>query len=54
LRNPLRVVATRSPDRPNSLGLHPVVIHAIEGRRLRIGPIDAIKGTPVIDIKPAL
>jgi tRNA-Thr(GGU) m(6)t(6)A37 methyltransferase TsaA len=48
------VFATRSPDRPNPLGLHPVVLHAIEGTRLRVGPIEAIDGTPVVDIKPAL
>lgn len=52
LRNPLTgVFATRSPDRPNPLGLHPVVVRAIEGRRLLIGPIEAIDGTPVVDIK---
>ena len=50
--NPLTgVFATRSPDRPNPLGLHPVVVRAIEGTRLRIGPIEAIDGTPVVDIK---
>jgi tRNA-Thr(GGU) m(6)t(6)A37 methyltransferase TsaA len=55
LRNPLTgVFATRSPDRPNPLGLHPVVVRAIEGRRLRIGPIEAIDGTPVVDIKPVM
>jgi tRNA-Thr(GGU) m(6)t(6)A37 methyltransferase TsaA len=55
LTNPLTgVFATRSPDRPNPLGLHPVIVRAIEGRRLRIGPIEAIDGTPVVDIKPAL
>jgi len=54
-RNPITgVFATRSPDRPNPLGLHPVVIHAIEGNRLRVGPIEAIDGTPVVDIKPVL
>ncbi len=54
-RNPLTgVFATRSPDRPNPLGLHPVVVRAIEGNRLRIGPIEAIDGTPVVDIKPVL
>ena len=53
LRNPLTgVFATRSPDRPNPLGLHPVVVRTIEGNRLRIGPIEAIDGTPVVDIKP--
>jgi tRNA-Thr(GGU) m(6)t(6)A37 methyltransferase TsaA len=54
-RNPLTgVFATRAPDRPNPLGLHPVFVRAIEGNRLRIGPIEAIDGTPVLDIKPAL
>ena len=54
-RNPLTgVFATRSPDRPNPLGLHRVVVHAIDGNRLRIGPIEAIDGTPVVDIKPVL
>ena len=50
--NPLTgVFATRSPDRPNPLGLHPVVVRRIEASRLRIGPIEAIDGTPVVDIK---
>ena len=54
-RNPLTgVFATRSPDRPNPLGLHPVVVREIDGRRLRVGPIEAIDGTPVVDIKPVL
>jgi tRNA (Thr-GGU) A37 N-methylase len=48
------VFATRSPDRPNPLGLHPVVVRGIDGPRLRIGPIEAIDGTPVVDIKPVL
>ena len=48
------VFATRSPDRPNPLGLHPVVIRARRGRRLRVGPLEAIDGTPVVDIKPVL
>ena len=39
---------------PNPIGLPPVVVRAIEGSRLRIGPIDAIDGTPVVDIKPVL
>jgi len=51
--NPITgVFATRSPDRPNPIGLHPVVVRAIDGARLRIGPIEAIDGTPVVDIKP--
>lgn len=53
-RNPLTgVFATRSPDRPNPIGLHPVVVREVKGRRLRIGPIEAIDGTPVVDVKPA-
>jgi tRNA-Thr(GGU) m(6)t(6)A37 methyltransferase TsaA len=54
-RRPLSgVFATRSPDRPNPLGLHAVTLRRIAGRRLRIGPIEAIDGTPVVDIKPVL
>lgn len=48
------VFATRSPDRPNPLGLHQVTVRAIAKNRLRIGPIEAISGTPVVDIKPVL
>jgi tRNA-Thr(GGU) m(6)t(6)A37 methyltransferase TsaA len=48
------VFATRSPDRPNPLGLHLVTIRRVYKNRLRIGPIEAIDGTPVVDIKPAL
>jgi tRNA-Thr(GGU) m(6)t(6)A37 methyltransferase TsaA len=54
-RNPIAgVFATRSPDRPNPLGLHPVTIRAIRRNRLRVGPLEAIDGTPVVDIKPVL
>jgi tRNA-Thr(GGU) m(6)t(6)A37 methyltransferase TsaA len=53
--NPLTgVFATRSPDRPNPIGLHRVTIRQIDGNRLKVGPIEAINGTPVIDIKPVL
>ena len=45
------VFATRSPDRPNPIGLHPVTVLAIDGLRLLVGPIEAIDGTPVIDLK---
>jgi tRNA-Thr(GGU) m(6)t(6)A37 methyltransferase TsaA len=48
------VFATRSPDRPNPLGLHRVTVREIAGTRLRIGPIEAIDGTPVVDIKPVI
>ena len=47
----LGVFATRSPDRPNPLGLHRVTIRAVEGTRLRVGPLEAIDGTPVLDVK---
>jgi len=53
--NPLTgVFATRSPHRPNPLGLHRVTVREIEGTHLRIGPIETIDGTPVVDIKPVL
>ena len=48
------VFATRSPDRPNPIGLHFAIVRKIEGRRLRIGPMEAIDGTPVVDIKPVM
>ena len=48
------VFATRSPDRPNPIGLHQVTVRRIAKNRLRIGPLEAIDGTPVIDIKPVL
>ena len=48
------VFATRSPDRPNPIGLHRVTVKKIVGNRYRIGPIEAIDGTPVVDIKPVL
>ena len=48
------VFATRSPDRPNPIGLHSVTVRKIEGKRLRIGPMEAIDGTPVLDIKPLI
>jgi len=48
------VFATRSPDRPNPLGLHRVTVLEITGNRLKVGPIEAIDGTPIVDIKPVL
>ena len=54
LRRLTGVFATRSPDRPNPLGLHPVTVRRIAGTRLRVGPIEAVDGTPVVDIKPVL
>ena len=55
IENPLTgVFATRSPDRPNPIGLHRVTVLEISGTSLKVGPIEAIDGTPVIDIKPVL
>lgn len=48
------VFATRSPDRPNPLGLHRVTVLEIGGRKLKVGPLEAIDGTPVVDLKPVL
>ena len=54
-RNPLTgIFATRSPDRPNPLGLHRVRVLEVKGTNLKIGPIEAVDGTPVVDIKPVL
>jgi tRNA-Thr(GGU) m(6)t(6)A37 methyltransferase TsaA len=49
------VFATRSPDRPNPIGLHRVrVLEIAEFTRLRVQPLEAVNGTPVLDIKPVL
>lgn len=48
------VFLTRSPDRPNPIGLHRVRVLEVEGRKLKVGPLEAFDGTPVIDLKPVL
>ena len=48
------VFATRSADRPNPLGLHEVDVLAIEGDRMHVRPLEALDGTPVVDVKPVL
>lgn len=48
------VFATRSPDRPNPIGLHRVRVTRINGNVLDVEPLEAIDGTPVVDIKPVL
>ena len=53
-RPPRGVFSTRSPDRPNPIGLHRVHVVAREGLRLRVRYLEAIDGTPVIDVKPVL
>ncbi|MBA3870495.1 MAG: tRNA (N6-threonylcarbamoyladenosine(37)-N6)-methyltransferase TrmO [Anaerolineae bacterium] len=48
------VFATRSPHRPNPIGLHEVSVLEVDGSRLKVAPLEAIDGTPIIDIKPVL
>lgn len=48
------VFATRSPDRPNPIGLHDVTVVEVDGNRLRVSQMEAIDGTPIVDIKPVL
>jgi tRNA (Thr-GGU) A37 N-methylase len=48
------VLATRSPDRPNPIGVHRVEVVALDGDRLRVRNLEAIDGTPILDLKPVL
>ncbi|OWY59112.1 tRNA (N6-threonylcarbamoyladenosine(37)-N6)-methyltransferase TrmO [cyanobacterium TDX16] len=48
------VFSTRSPDRPNPIGLHDVTVLATEGTVLTVEPLEVLDGTPVIDLKPIL
>jgi tRNA-Thr(GGU) m(6)t(6)A37 methyltransferase TsaA len=48
------VFATRSPDRPNPIGLHRVSVLEVSEQNLRVAPLEAIDGTPIVDIKPVL
>jgi tRNA-Thr(GGU) m(6)t(6)A37 methyltransferase TsaA len=48
------VFATRSPDRPNPVGLHRVAVLEVTDEKLRVAPLEAIDGTPIIDIKSVL
>ena len=48
------VFKTRSPDRPNPIGLHEVEVLAIEGERVNVRPLEALDGTPIVDVKPVL
>jgi tRNA-Thr(GGU) m(6)t(6)A37 methyltransferase TsaA len=53
--NPQRgVFSTRSADRPNPIGLHPVTVLAVEGTRVRVSDLEAVDGTPILDVKPVL
>jgi len=48
------VFATRSPDRPNPIGLHRVRVVEVARNGIKVGPLEAIDGTPIVDIKPVL
>lgn len=48
------VFSTRSPDRPNPVGLHRVAIVAIDGPRVQVRNLEALDGTPIVDLKPVL
>lgn len=53
--NPMRgVFSTRSADRPNPIGLHPVEVVSVDGPRVRVRPLEALDGTPIVDLKPVL
>lgn len=53
-RPPQGVFSTRSPHRPNPIGLHRVQVTSIDGTTVRVRGLEAIDGTPIIDIKPTL
>ena len=48
------VFATRSPDRPNPIGLHRVTVLERDGERLRVSGLEALDGTPLVDVKPVI
>jgi tRNA-Thr(GGU) m(6)t(6)A37 methyltransferase TsaA len=53
-RPPAGVFGTRSHHRPNPIGLHPVEVLAIEGSRMKVSNLEALDGTPILDVKPVL
>ena len=53
-RPPTGVFATRSPDRPNPIGLHRVTVLTVDGLRLLVSDLEAVDGTPIVDVKPVL
>jgi tRNA-Thr(GGU) m(6)t(6)A37 methyltransferase TsaA len=54
-RNPLRgVFGTRSADRPNPIGLHEVEVLAVDGNRVQVSDLEALDGTPIVDLKPVI
>jgi tRNA-Thr(GGU) m(6)t(6)A37 methyltransferase TsaA len=48
------VFSTRSQDRPNPVGLHRVRVVAVDGRRVRVRDLEAVDGTPIVDVKPVI
>jgi tRNA-Thr(GGU) m(6)t(6)A37 methyltransferase TsaA len=53
--NPLRgVFSTRSADRPNPIGLHRVEVLSVDGNRVQVSDLEAVNGTPILDLKPVL
>jgi tRNA-Thr(GGU) m(6)t(6)A37 methyltransferase TsaA len=53
-RAPEGVFSTRSPHRPNPIGLHQTRITGVDGRRVTVSNLEAVDGTPIIDVKPVL
>jgi tRNA-Thr(GGU) m(6)t(6)A37 methyltransferase TsaA len=53
-RPPTGVFGTRSPHRPNPIGIHRVEVLEVDGARLRVSDLEAVDGTPVVDLKPVL
>ena len=53
-RPPTGVFATRSPDRPNPVGLHRVTVLRVDGLRVLVRDLEALDGTPIVDVKPVL
>jgi tRNA (Thr-GGU) A37 N-methylase len=55
LSNPMQgVFNTRSADRPNPIGLHEVEVASVDGRRMRVRNLEALDGTPILDVRPVL
>ena len=48
------VFSLRAPDRPNPIGLHPVEVLAVSGLRIKVNHLEAVNGTPILDVKPQI
>lgn len=53
-RPELGVFSTRAPNRPNPIGIHPVTISCIDNSALTVDALEALNGTPILDLKPDL